>query len=61
MLWSKKTQLAREMKEAVEDSNQVEICALKAEIHRMQVGKCSLQQLCVSFNYLIESVLPRKM
>lgn len=41
MLWGKKIQLAREMKEAVDsDIRQAEICDLKAEIHRMQVSVC---------------------
>lgn len=38
MLWEKKIQIAREMKEAVDsDVGQSEIRAMKAEIHRMQV------------------------
>lgn len=38
MLWEKKIQIVREMKEAVDsDVGQAEIRAMKAEIHRMQV------------------------
>ena len=38
MLWEKKIQIAREMKEAVDsDVGQAEIRAMKAEIHRMRV------------------------
>ena len=38
MLWEKKTQLAREAKNAVDfEYGQGEIKAMKAEIHRMQV------------------------
>lgn len=38
MLWEKKIQIAREMKEAVDsDVGQAEIRAMKAEIHRMHV------------------------
>lgn len=42
MLWEKKTQLAREAKNAVDlEYGQGEIRAMKAEIHRMQVRKLS--------------------
>ena len=38
MLWERKTQLAKEMKESVDsESGQAEVKAMKAEIHRMQV------------------------
>ena len=38
MLWEKKTQLAREARETVDDDyGHGEIKAMKAEIHRMQV------------------------
>jgi hypothetical protein len=38
MLWEKKTQLAREAKNAVDtDYGHGEIHAMKAEIHRMEV------------------------
>ena len=42
MLWERKTQLAREMKESVDsESGQAEIKAMRAEIHRMQASvKC---------------------
>lgn len=40
MLWEKKTQLAREAKNAVDlEYGQGEIKAMKAEIHRMEVRK----------------------
>lgn len=40
MLWEKKTQLAREAKNAVDlEYGQGEIRAMKAEIHRMQVSQ----------------------
>ena len=40
MLWEKKTQLAREAKNAVDSEyGQGEIKAMKAEIHRMQVSQ----------------------
>ena len=42
MLWEKKTQLAREAKNAVDlEYGQGEIRAMKAEIHRMEVRKLS--------------------
>lgn len=38
MLWEKKIQVSREMKEAVNsEAGQAEVRAMKAEIHRMQV------------------------
>lgn len=38
MLWEKKIQVSREMKEAVDsEAGQAEVKAMKAEIHRMQV------------------------
>ncbi len=38
MLWEKKIQVTREMKEAVDsEAGQAEVKAMKAEIHRMQV------------------------
>lgn len=38
MLWEKKIQVTREMKETVDsESGQAEVKAMKAEIHRMQV------------------------
>ena len=38
MLWERKTQLAKEMKESVDsEAGQAEVKAMKAEIHRMQV------------------------
>ena len=38
MLWEKKIQVAREMKETVDsETGQAEVKAMKAEIHRMQV------------------------
>lgn len=38
MLWERKIQLAKEMKESVDsETGQAEIKAMKAEIHRMQV------------------------
>ena len=38
MLWEKKIQIAREMREAVDsDIGRGEVRAMKAEIHRMQV------------------------
>ena len=38
MLWEKKVQVSREMKEAVDsEAGQAEVRAMKAEIHRMQV------------------------
>lgn len=41
MLWEKKTQLAREAKNAVAtDYGQGEIHSMKAEIHRMEVHNC---------------------
>lgn len=58
MLWEKKTQLAREAKNAVDfEYGQGEIKAMKAEIHRMQV--------CIRFQtlhdeYLFESVFSRR-
>ena len=40
MLWEKKTQLAREAKNAVDmEYGQGEIKSMKAEIHRMQVSQ----------------------
>ena len=39
MLWERKTQLAKEMKESVDsEAGQAEVKAMKAEIHRMQVN-----------------------
>ncbi len=41
MLWEKKIQVSREMKEAVDsEAGQAEVRAMKAEIHRMQVHLC---------------------
>lgn len=38
MLWERKIQLTKEMKESVDsETGQAEIKAMKAEIHRMQV------------------------
>ena len=38
MLWERKIQLAKEMKESVDsETGQTEVRAMKAEIHRMQV------------------------
>lgn len=50
MLWEKKTQLAREAKNAVDlEYGQGEIKAMKAEIHRMQVRQYTYfhQFLCL--------------
>ena len=50
MLWEKKTQLAREAKNAVDfEYGQGEIKAMKAEIHRMQV--------CIRFQTLHDECL----
>ena len=50
MLWEKKTQLAREAKNAVDfEYGQGEIKAMKAEIHRMQV--------CIRFQTLHDEYL----
>ena len=39
MLWEKKIQLAKEMRASVDsETGQMEIRAMKAEIHRMKVG-----------------------
>ena len=39
MLWEKKIQIAREMKDVVDsDAGQTEVRAMKSEIHRMQVS-----------------------
>lgn len=39
MLWEKKIQLAKEMRASVDsETSQMEIRAMKAEIHRMKVG-----------------------
>ena len=39
MLWERKIQLAREMREMVDsETGQAEIRAMRAEIHRMEVG-----------------------
>lgn len=41
MLWEKKIQVSREMREAVDsETGQAEVRAMKAEIHRMQVIHC---------------------
>ena len=38
MLWERKIQMAKEMKESVDsEAGQAEIRAMKAEVHRMQV------------------------
>lgn len=45
MLWEKKTQLAREARDAVDsDVGQGEIKAMKAEIHRMEVRYTQLMR-----------------
>ncbi len=45
MLWEKKTQLAREAKNAInKDIGQGEIHAMKCEIHRMQVRYAQLMR-----------------
>ena len=45
MLWEKKTQLAREAKNAVDSEvGQGEIPAMKAEIHRMEVRLAQLMR-----------------
>lgn len=45
MLWEKKIQLTKEMRSAVDsERGQGEIRAMRAEIHRMQVSHCVLQQ-----------------
>ena len=39
MLWERKIQLAREMREMVDsEAGQAELRAMKAEVHRMEVG-----------------------
>ena len=39
MLWERKIQLAKEMRETVDsETGQAELQAMKAEIHRMEVG-----------------------
>lgn len=45
MLWEKKTQLAREARDAVDsDIGQGEIHAMKAEIHRMEIRYAQLMR-----------------
>ena len=40
MLWERKIQIAREMKDVVDsDVGQTEVRAMKSEIHRMQVRR----------------------
>ncbi len=47
MLWEKKIQVTREMKEAVDsEAGQAEVKAMKAEIHRMQVLLASERLYC---------------
>ena len=42
MLWERKIQLAKEMRETVDsETGQGELKAMKAEIHRMEVGYSS--------------------
>lgn len=46
MLWEKKIQIAREMKDSVDsESGRAEVNAMKAEIHRMQVHCFNHNQL----------------
>lgn len=51
MLWERKTQLAKEMKESVDsEAGQAELKAMKAEIHRMQVrDTCSMTVTCILY------------
>ena len=51
MLWERKIQLAKEMREMVDsEAGQAELRAMKAEIHRMEVCP-SLKTLRQYFNY----------
>ena len=64
MLWDKKMQLAREMKEAVDsESSQAEVHALRAEVHRMQVRNTLSNQIvismhqCMQFSCLLKGIV----
>ena len=54
LLWDKKTQLAKEMKELVHsDEGQSEVKALKTEIHQMEVRSKALTVCCMAVLFSI--------
>ena len=54
MLWEKKIQVSREMKEAVDsEAGQAEVRAMKAEIHRMQVYIAKYALVVQPVNYAV--------
>ena len=61
MLWEKKTQLAREAKNAVDQEyGQGEIRSMKAEIHRMEVRRQTKERKRTNKTYALAGQVIRK-
>ena len=55
MLWEKKIQIGKEMREAVDSEvGQAEVKAMNAEIHRMQVSVSLVKMVCNEHNILYQ-------